>query len=408
MLLGEVGEVAVRRTPLWWVPVRLLLAVAVLLFLRCKYRVRLAGRLPRRRGATLLIANHQHDLESVLLPAVTTLRGPWREPVFSVTSQRLFEPGFLTPRLPPALRRFLWRFDLDGLLRLVGGLPIENEPLSRALSSLAGELRQSCGDLPLADVLTPRALERLATRAGRSVDGRRLSDLQGPALAREAMAAESLLALREPYRTQVRDAVRPRIEAQLAAIEASLRAGGTIYLTPEGRITRDGRLGRLRAVLDRLLPLAGGVYLAAVSYDPFVGRRLSLHGRLLPLRDARRLRAELLAARPVTVSQVLADWLTGREEEDGFTAAQAIAGVSGRLAGLPAAAAVEPHLRRRPAARVRAALATLRRQGLLVYRGDLYRRTALRTDRRLHEAHDIVQHQSRLLAETLEALRAYE
>ncbi len=63
-------------------------------------------------------------------------------------------------------------------------------------------------------------------------------------------------------------------------MEDVVRRGGTFYLTPEGRYTTTGRMLPMRGVVERLAPLAT-IYLAGVSYDPFVARRLSMLYRVV-------------------------------------------------------------------------------------------------------------------------------
>lgn len=391
-------------TPLWSAPLRLLLAAGVLGGLRLRYRFFVYGRLPRRRGSTLVVANHQHDLESVVLPALILLGGPWRDPVVAVASQRLFERGFLTSRVPrPILGRLVQNWSLAGLLTLVGALPLENEPRSRSLSSLAQEVAARHGNLAAESVFTPGVLAALT--AGGPTGALRLADLWGPGFARAARRPVPLSGMREPYREEVRRDVRPRIDAQFRRIEAALAGGGTVYLTPEGHVTRDGRLGRLHAALDRLLPLAGSVVLAAVNFDPFLDRRLTLRCRLVPLEGPGALEDRLRAARPVCTSQLLARWLETRAPDGGFDAAQALSGVERELVALPGGVVTAPGLSDPKARRalVGRALGTMARLGYLREDAGTYTRTSLRFDRRLHEPADIFAHQCAVLEETAAA-----
>jgi 1-acyl-sn-glycerol-3-phosphate acyltransferase len=384
-------------------PWQAVLATVVLTILRTRTLIRVFGRLPERRGPLLILSNHQFDLDSVVVPALAMLTPPRAVRVRAVASQRLFEPGFLAPRLPVLWRTVLRDPAFARLLAALGVLPMENEPLARSLASLGAEVAARYGDLPLASVLSEPALAALPQHPDGSAGGRRLHDLWSPPLVNLRPAATSLLALREPYRGDVRRALRPRLQAQIAAVTDALHRGETVFLTPEGRITADGRLGRMRAALDHLLPAGSGrVHLAAISYDPFRRARPTMLCRLVPPALSGDLTRSLAAARPVTVSQLLAGWLVA-EEPTSFGAAEAAGAVRARLAGLPDAAWVPPEMRSRPDAETSAALAAMVRGGWLAAAQGRFRPTRLRRSTHLHEAGDIFAHQANQLAETVGA-----
>ena len=68
-------------------------------------------------------------------------------------------------------------------------------------------------------------------------------------------------------------------------MEDVVRRGATFYLTPEGKYSVDGRIGPCGASSIDSHPLAT-IYLAGVSYDPFVSKRLSMLCRIVRLDDA--------------------------------------------------------------------------------------------------------------------------
>ena len=227
------------------------------------HRIRKWGRLPRRRGATLVIANHQHELDVEAIVTWLSFEGPWRDPVFSAAGRRMFEPGFMVKDLPwaaPLLRRF----DPSGLFGALGLNPIENELGSRPLSSFAWSVRKRHGNLPLAEVFEPAAL----ARAG--LEHETLKDLLSKRLYAAGKTYASLTEIRRPYRDEIRAETRADIDADLARLEHLVRNGATFFLTPEGRYSTDGRLDRFRAAYNRLSPLAD-VYLAACSCNVFAG-----------------------------------------------------------------------------------------------------------------------------------------
>ena len=51
-----------------------------------RLRVRQWGRLPFRRGPTILIANHQQEDESEVVVLRALLQGPWNKPIFTAVT----------------------------------------------------------------------------------------------------------------------------------------------------------------------------------------------------------------------------------------------------------------------------------------------------------------------------------
>ena len=70
---------------------------------RFRMRIRQWGRLPLRRGPTVLVANHQHEDESEIICERTFVQGPWRHPTFAASTRRMYEPGFFAGRLPASI-----------------------------------------------------------------------------------------------------------------------------------------------------------------------------------------------------------------------------------------------------------------------------------------------------------------
>jgi 1-acyl-sn-glycerol-3-phosphate acyltransferase len=372
------------------------------------YRIRGWGRLPVPRGATLVILNHQHDLDSTSTVMHLSLGGPLHTPVHATTGRRLFEPGFLGLQVfwaEPLLRRI----DASKLFRALGMAPLENQIRSRPVLGFAHAVHDKHGDIPLSDVFRAGSLDAL----GPDLERRPISFLFSGAVFRRAMKTEvRLKAVNEPYRSEMLAEMRDEVEHDLAGVAALLEHGGTLYLTPEGVYTKTGRLGRFRAALARLAPLAENIYTHGISYDVFVGPRLSQLFHLVPAADRDDLESSLKAARPVTVSQLLADWLVNRMERSnsfdrpvGFTGAEALAAVRARLAALPELAFVDPELQADPAKMVRAALARMRRLGVLVDEGGVMRLTERRTHPHFPNVKDMVAFQAAFFEESQDGWR---
>ncbi len=362
------------------------------------YRIRTWGRLPWKRGATLVLCNHQHDLDNTPTIAAMQLAGPWNKPIYSASGRRMFEPGFLGMRLP-WLRPLLRRVDATKIFLAIGMLPIENEIRSRFLASLAWWVYMQHGEVPLAQIFAPDVIANFDPQAAR-LTARELFGKRWFAKANTMrVPMKSLL---EPYRSEILAQTRSHLEPDYRRFEQVLAAGNTLYLTPEGHYSADGRLGRLQSALGRFLPFAKEIYLLAISYDVFAGRRLSCLVRILPPQDPNDLETSMCAPRPITVSQLIASWLL--ETDRAFSRADAIAAVRARLASLPPTAFIDPELSRNPDKRTNAAIDGLLRLGALEERAGTYQLTQQRRHPQFPQVEDIIAFQARFFSETLDAL----
>jgi MFS family permease len=414
--LGGVVALGIDRArapgaaPWWWVPIDLAVALVLLGYTRLRYRIRLIGRLPRPRPATLILANHGHDLDGMVIPATLYLRGPWDRPVYSVGSERLFEPGFLGERLGRRLGALLAPLSLARLLGILGVVPLENTPRNRPLGSLAYEILQRHGPIRVADAFDLQTLQALGVAEADT--HRPLTWLFTPRAFAAARRPFPLRAVREPYRSEIRAATRERIDRQLDQVARLLEDGQTVYLTPEGAMTRDGRLGRIRYALERTWPLARARHLVGVAYDPFLPGRLKLVARLVtPTHPAFRaadppdeLPTWMAAVRPITFSQLLATVLV--QNPNGLTAEGAARAMTALLASLPPLAFVDPGLPRLGVRTVRRALRFMERRGLVVRLGPRWRAKMGVGDARFADVHDMIRYQADWFEETLRALRA--
>jgi hypothetical protein len=356
-------------------------------------RVRQWGRLPVARGSTILITNHQHEDEGETVVGRTFLQRPWR-PVISANSRRQFETGFFATRLRWTAP-FTRSFSPSGLFALLGFMPIENQLSARPLISLAEDLRDAHGNVPLEHVLPKATLEKLG------LSGRHVDELWRPALFTAAQSTVKLSHLLEPYRRELIDRLRERIARDIAAIVERVRDGATFYITPEGLCTFDGRMRPFHnTLLDALLPIAEPC-LCAIAYDPFRGRRLSMLYRVLRPADPNDLATSLAAARPITTSAVVAAFLL--EQPRPFRRDEAVAAVGERIAAFPANVFVDPELLRSPEATTAEALGVLLERATLAQDEGRYRLTGLRTDQRFPEVADIISFHRTMLEETVAA-----
>jgi hypothetical protein len=381
-----------KTAPLWIQPLRWMTYLSIACYYRIAYRIRGWGRLPRQRGPTLLVINHQHDIESAVVVATLGITSfSWRYPIFTVSSRRMWEPGFFAHRI--AWLRFALRgLNFGWLFSAIGMQPIENELHAKALSSLAYMLQTLYGDLPLATVFREHAAQRIGTRF------KMLSDVSKSPHLPAAQVKASLSDLNEPYRTEALTATRAQLDADIAHFEALIRDGATIFLAPEAFYTGDGKMQRLRGILPKLAPLSQ-IWISGISFDPFVGRRLSMLFRVDAAVEGVPLDIQLKRLRPVTVSALLGTWLHNGPEL--FFSRDAVEAVMRQLNDLPPRLFVDPELRRHPESLVRSALRGLVRLSTLKADGDRFTLTGQRAHPQFPQTSDIVAYQFNFHAETL-------
>ncbi len=397
--LGSVSVLAVGKRPIipWWgVPGRIGSGIFVGAYMRFAYRVRSWGKLPAHRGPALIVANHQVEIDLMAPFAVFMLTGGWRTPVLSASARSMYEPGWMALRLP-----WMWRImhnvNLGWLFEGLGLLPLENELQSRSIARWSWDVQRRHGVLPLKEIFKPSAIEQTGFAELTS------EDLFSGKYFQKAQETQVRLSdLQVKYRKEAFDDMRGGVERDLQRIENTLQRGATFFVTPEGEYTRDGAMLRFRGIWDRLAPLAGEVYLVAISYDPFVGRRLSEMYRIVPLRDKSHVVAELQAARPVTTSALLSEWLAHRE--GAFTEAEAGAAVEARLQSLPGELFVDPELRADPRGMVSAAMRNLEKHGIVERQGGRFVLSRHRKHPHFPDVDDIIAFQATFIGETLQGL----
>jgi MFS family permease len=358
-----------------------------------RIRVRQWGRLPLRRGPTVLIANHQHEDESEIIVERTYLQSRCR-PAFTASSRRMYEPGFFATRMP-WLAPLMRNVNAGPLFVGIGMLPLENELSSRPLRSLALAIRARHGDLPLEQVFRAEALATVPPGT------RTLSDLLTPAQFALGESRVRLSHLLEPYRREALVALRAGIDADIARIVDVVRRGATFFVTPEGFYSTDGRMRPLKGIVDHLVPIAR-VWFAAIAFDPFRGRRLSMLYRVVEPAGTVDLATLLAAARPVTTSALLATWLLSVDLP--FDANEAAEGVMRLRDELPSGAFVDPELANNARGCVDDALDRMLARGLLLGDAGRCRLSPRRTDPRFPGVADAVGYQAAFHAETVAAL----
>ncbi|MDR7434212.1 MAG: hypothetical protein QN189_03675 [Armatimonadota bacterium] len=269
--------------------------------------------------STLILVNHKRDLDVlVVAPILYFSRGLLRpgRPITFAAREDLFLPGFLGAYLeaPRSVRRLLARLDLKPVLRRLRAAPIRRFP-ERTVREILFEVLEVRGDLPLESCLN----EKVSFVSG--------IDPQLPLS--KVVARVDLPWLHQPASLDIlgqplHDILRRRqplvVEEQLAYFCKVLEEGGVVYLAPEGVLSTDGRMGRLRGGLHYLLEHAQGVRALPVglSYDFLTTGRMGVFVAIGPSRtdlaglprpqrtqEVRRLLAGLIT---VTFSQI-AGWV---------------------------------------------------------------------------------------------------
>jgi len=396
--LGSLAVVPVRRRRVpreRFSPALALVVLAILrIYVALRYRVRIAGHLPANRRGVLVLASHQHDMEAMVIPAWIFAQQMTAGPVVSVGSRRMFEPGFLASHGPRWVGRWLTPIRLGGVLALLGVRPIEDRPLSRPPASWAYEVYQQHGNLRLGDVFGDRC-ERLALGSPDAP----LSSLWSPGRWPHAAAPVSHQVLEPPYREEVRRRTRVQAEADLDALVRALDHGASVYLTPEGRMSSNGRIGPLRTAVTVLAPHARSLYLLPISYDPWTHRRLTMMSRVVPARPDEPLGDQLRRGRVVTLAHLLAAHLIRNPEGGPVAALLAVGHDAPRFAALGAWLAPDVQSPRA----VRRAVAQLARQGVIRVKGNGWK-PGNAWDRRFPHVPNLVAALAAQLTETRDAL----
>jgi hypothetical protein len=371
-----------RVAPLYLQPLRWLACSCVSCYHRIAFRVRIWGKLPYRRGPTIVVANHQHEIESPVIVADLAIGSfSWHRPIFTVSSRRMFEPGFFAERIPWLT---LFRtINLGRLFSAIGMQPIENELSQRPFGSIAF-IVSAQQDRGVSDVFTDKTLERMPAGV------RTLRDILRAEHFTFARSYVRMNEIREPYRTEIMAAMRAEVERDIEHFENLVRDGATVFLTPEGFYSGDGRMQRLRGILGRLAPLAT-IWLAAVSYDPYDERRLTMLYRVLPAIDGVPLDVQLKARRPVTTSALVCTCLAEHPDASDESVRDS---VHAQLAALSPQAFVVPELRDQTEETVRRVLGNLRRNGA--------------AHPQFKAKIDLISYQRNFHEETLEGLRTLE
>ncbi len=225
--------------------------------------------------ATLIIGAHKRDADPMLFAAFSHYPRGWLAPdarrtAFTARSD-MWEPGFLAT----VVGYKSWPRWTQYLLDHTSFAPIANrmraQPILRipeyTLRQYLRRVLKEEGDLPLSQVLSERTLALVAQgqqmRAGKhgkqpsgDVSALRVSSVLGWAY--RPLTARSIRAhLLAPGRYErLREAWQAQVEQEMETLARVLDTGDTLWFAPEGAVSLDGRLLRLRSGLHTLLAKA--------------------------------------------------------------------------------------------------------------------------------------------------------
>lgn len=287
---------------------------------RTRFDVQVLGDpIPQVARGQLWVATHRAETDVPLIAGLLMVRGGmWRRGVTRrvhfAGRDDLFEAGVVSAglHLPAPLARMAWPLSPGPWLPRVRAHPIRR-PTGLKLTQAFDGLDAT---LPLVDVLTPDAIERFAQRA--ATVGRRPPETVGQA--RDATFAQQLwrdvtiAELDTPIGRVVWRTHVARAAGDVRRLIDLVRRGEPLLLFPEGRVSPEGGIGPVGAVLDLMVRRGAptAVLPVGIAYDPLRRGRATValsvgapiaagEGPIGPLAlDA------LRHAMPITVGQIVA------------------------------------------------------------------------------------------------------
>lgn len=288
-----------------------------------------------RAPRTFYVITHKRDYDAfVPVPLLIAHRG-WQSLAndlhFAMRGDG-FQVGFLARvvQRPAWFSHMLRPFNVGVILRGVGVHPLDSLHL-RPAETWIREALHTDGDAAIGELLSPAMTQTLATQTGQTVDtlaAQRASSLLAwryfPFLQEEV--GSEIFTLASHRRAELR--VLATAKEQLADCVEWLRNGGSLYTSPEGRLSADGRLSPFRAGLRRVLyaaPPDTRVQPLAIIYDFMTVGRLRMWidlapaieggGALTPLELEQRLRAAWMGVARFTCTQLASGLLMYRHEQ---------------------------------------------------------------------------------------------
>jgi hypothetical protein len=279
----ESSLVALARTTIasaFWISTRLLFDVEVH-----------GSEYETRATRTYYGMSHKRDLDPiVIVPAIVFKRG-WRglagDVHFALRSDG-FSSGYLARIVmkPRSFARLIRLLNIGSALRWLGAHPIHD--LYRPAEEWIRELLNSEYNGRVGDTLAPMFIEELTMVTGKpsnEIEAYQLSDLLDWRFQHALQHFYRPDILAGPVRRPLERRIISEIKEDLSELDAWLLGGGSLYGSPEGRLSPDGRLSPINSGLHRLLeaaPLDTRIIPIFIIYDFVTVQKLRIFVDLAP------------------------------------------------------------------------------------------------------------------------------
>jgi hypothetical protein len=286
-------EIMRKLHSLLWTCCRIIIGTAFWVVSKLFYSVKITG-LEYDTGAsrTYLAIAHKRDLDPlVMIPALLSHRGwhGWAGGIQFGLRSDAFSTGYLAHLLPHPewLSYLLHPISIGPILRGLGAHPLEHLHI-RPVEEWIHEFLQVEGDMRAGDVLAPALIQDLAATANeqhQQIAERQLSTLLTWRYHRilcRLCGAEVFIG---PARRRAELRVVRTVKRQLTDLAACLWQGNSLYGAPEGRLSPDGSLSPITAILHRILragPPDTRIVPAYINYDFMTTKRMHIFIDLAP------------------------------------------------------------------------------------------------------------------------------
>ncbi len=271
---------------------RIVLAGVFWVAVRLFYKVEIHG-LEHAKGKhpAYFAMAHKRDLDPIVqVPSVLAHRG-WRalagNVLFALRGDA-FLPGFLgyIVTRPRWLARVLRLLSLGRILRGLGIRPLENLHV-RPTGMWVREWLVAQGDMRIGEVLSQDFLQHVSKVSGENIDvlqEQPFSYLLSWRFHDVLKAWSSADIFSQSARRLAKQETLRKLKEELAELSTWLSGGGTLWGAAEGKLSPDGTLGLITAILHRLLQASPETYIIpiSVSYDFMTTRRQRIFVRLAP------------------------------------------------------------------------------------------------------------------------------
>lgn len=208
--------------------------------------------------ATIVACSHKRDGDiPLVIPRLYFFQRPSHRKalrmIYVATRDDVYENGFLTvyfPMLDRWLRPVISRIRVARLFKQVQTCPVKL-PDEQTVNQLLQETKRLEGNLTLSEAVTPEWHAKLVGEELVADSKLRLNDALAiaplPLLGQYATPRM----FKEPLATRIMKRHHQTVVSQLRNISRIMDKGGVIFIAPEGRVTPDGRFGKMRAALTR-------------------------------------------------------------------------------------------------------------------------------------------------------------